>query len=517
MAEKVFKYKVVTQVDTSPLKSLEKSLQSLTKTYDVLGKAFDKSFSSMTKGVKGVTENIAKLGASLKGLSSGKTSVDGLTGSIYKLAAGFGAVAIAQKAIGGIFDFGKKIVEAAKFKQTAVSSLDVFYEGRGSNIFKNLIDVANKTPADTQPLLEFAQQLSGSGFSEKQLNKLTTLRADVESAGGSKSVLDSMSSVLMAAAGGGAPELGSDFIQKFLGKDRFIRYQAKAAGVKDWETGNLENLNKQVKKARDSGKLTGAATVQGIEEAALSRMRSSKIGDMSRKIAEGSIAGAMSNFSNVLDNMLFSSDLEKSPGIKSFIKVINTITDLLLSPEFQGGLAEIIESLFSGFKDLANNPQRIKSILTGLKDAAVAIADAFGAAFKYFSKLVTAGSAKEALLTVVKDLGKVLETVGVYIGQGIKAAFFGGSSEEVKKAVAAGNIKIDRGQSDAISKGVLGVNATVGEYDSLIKFVRQNGGKTEINQIFNGPADPEKVKQATTDAVNKANQQKTQRMAGASR
>jgi len=497
-ASKTFKYQVVTVVNVDPLKALDNALKGIANSVSSLSK----SFTNLGKGLSG----------SMKGA---KDSVKDLTDSLKTLALAAGALGALKWAAGGVFDFGKKIIEAAKFRQTAVASLDLFYEGRGQGIFKNLINMANKTPADTAPLLQFAQQLSGSNLSERELNKLTTLRADVEAAGGSQSTLDSMANVFMTAAGGGAPELGSDFIQKFLGKDRYVRYQAKAAGIKDYATGNLEQLNKQVNDARKSGRLNGAAMVQGLEEAALSRMKSSAIGDMSERMAKGSIAGALSNLSNVFDNMLFSTDFENMPGIKAFVKVINEVVDALTGPEFQGALKDVITMLFKPFESLKEGT--VKGAMLWLLNAAKEVWVFLGKAYDFIKKLLVTDTAG-ALKDVFVASGDAFVYLGKLIGKGIKASFFGGDDET--PAPREGSIEPPKpGEAKRVG-GIWVSGEDFPDMNPPTPVGATPAGPVVVNNHIevNGNADPTEVKNAaesgTKAALDKANKMKDLRKAG---
>ena len=497
MAEKVFKYRIVTQVDGKPLQTLENSLKNISSSLTNVNLGFSKLGNNIKSTMKGAKSDAEGLLSTLKGIA-GVTAAIGAAGFVFSK----------------VWDFGKAVVGAAKFKQTAISSLEVFYGDRSKNIFGNLIDIANKTPADTQPLLAFAQQLSGSRFSERQLGKLTTLRADVEAGGGSQSVLDSMANVFMSAAGGGAPELGSDYIQKFLGKDRYVRYQAKAAGISDWETGNLSQLNKKVNSARDSGKLTATAMVQGMEEATLSRLKQSKVGDMSKKIAQGSLAGALSNISNVFDNMLFSMDLDKAPGIKAFVKVLTNISDILLSPEFQTGLGEIVESIFKPFETFANSPDRIKTFITWIKNAFVAIGSVVGKLMDFFAKLSTANSFSEGIMTVIKSLESVFVYIGQLIGKGIKFAMFGGGPKEpsVPSTLRTASGDLDTKAADKLSKDLFPQVPKPNPNQTLLDNMNGRGVVVNNHIEVHGDGDPKQIAKevsgATKSALDKSQQQK---------
>lgn len=503
MAEKVFKYRIVTQVDGKPLQSLQNNLKAISSSLTNVNSGFSKLGVNINNAMKGAKSGAEGFLSTLKGIA-GVTAAIGAAGFVFSK----------------VWDFGKAVVDAAKFKQTAVSSLDIFYKDRGKNIFSNLIDIANKTPADTKPLLSYAQQLSGSGFSERELEKLTILRADVEASGASQSILDSMANVFMTVAGGGAPELGSDFLQKFLGKN-FTRYQAKQIGVKDWQTGNLESLNKQVNDARKSGKLTTTAAIQGLYEASLARMNQSKIGDMSEKIAKGSLAGALSNISNVFDNMLFSIDLDKAPGIKAFVKVLNNISDILLSPEFQKGLGEIVDSIFKPFETFAKNPERIKTFLTWMKKTLVFIADVIGKLLDYWSKLATAKTFNEGLMTVIKSMEAVFIYIGQLIGKGLKFAIFGGGPEEpsTPSPIRTANGSLDTDAVSQLSKDVIPQVESPNPNQALLDFM--HGTSVTNNITVNGNGDPkeiaEEVSGATKSALDKAQQQKNLRKSGQGR
>lgn len=508
-ASKTFTYKVVTVVNVDPLKALDNALKGIAS-----------SMTKLSTSLVNLSNSFSKMGEGFKKTFSGaKSEVEKLTDAL-KIAAAAGA---ALWAAGKVWDFGKKVLDAARFRQTAISSMDIFYQGRGSAIFGNLINMANKTPADTKPLLEFAQQLSGSNLSERQLNKLTTLRADIEAAGASTSTMESMASVFMSAAGGGAPELGSDFIQKFLGKDRYVRYQAKAAGISDWETGNLENLNKKVNDARKSGKLSGTAMVQGLEEAALARMQQSKIGEMSAKMATGSIAGAMSNLSNVIDNMLFTTDFENIPGIKALVKAINEVVETLTGPEFQGALKDIITYVFSPFTKLKSGD--VKSGMMWLLDTAKQIWVWLGKAYEFLKRLLFTDTGG-AFLDIIEKAKDAFIYLGGLIGQGIRSTIFGGTAKapESKKGSSGG---WDEGEGGSpLPEPKPGEGARIGgvwytkeELDAM------NPGGTPTaqpqapapivvtnNVTVNGDADPQEIAKAagdgTTTAIQKSNNQK---------
>ena len=508
--EKTFKYKIVTQVDGSAIKNLEIALKSI------------------TLSINSVSDNFKKLGNTVDGtIKNSKSQIDSLVSSLKGVVTVFGAISLAKSVMEGIFDFGKTVIEAAKFKQIMSSTIDVFYPGRSGSIISNSIDIGNKTPSDTKPLLTRVQSLLSSGLSERQLGKAESYLADIEANGGGTDVLDSAVLAMKAIAGGGAPEIGSSIIEKYLGKSNYIRYQAKAAGVKNWETGNLDDLNKKVNDARKTGKLTAIASLQGFEEAGLKKTKTTSIGDFAINQAKGSIAGAISNFSSILDNMLLSTDLDKIPGIKALVKLLNSISTTLQTPEFQGGLAEIINSIFAPIETLANNPTKIKALLTTVKNAFVEIGSILGKVLDFFTQLFLAKSMESALIKVVQGLKDVLTYIGTIIGEAIWQGISGKkTSEQIEREQGEKELKeeTDRKNKHIVEK-IGGVELSETDSDNLknrFGLTKESVDQpiTIINNINAPGGDPKEVAKATesgtTDALQKSSQKSNLRKAGRS-
>lgn len=420
MAEATFKYKVVVDVQGSALKSLDAQLKKLTSS--IL------QISNLTKTV----------GKNLDNMSiGGKNSVQKLVDSVKNL----GAALLVVKGIELTMDFGKKVIEAAKFRQTAVLGLEQGYKGRGETIFQDLISIANKTPADTKPLLEFANTLAPAlKDNEETLKKLVLLRADLEAKGAPISALENLSSALLQTLGGSKPEVGGNAIALLGGKDKYNQFLGKELGIVE---DNPALLAKKIEKQKNLGKITAQAYTNAYVKFANDYLGQANIGDTSIKMATGSVAGALSNFSSVLDNMLFSIKLEDMAGIQSFIKVLTQITNILTSKAFQSGLAEIINDLFSGFNNLANNPERILLAMRGFLAIVKEIAHVLGSVFEFITKIATARSLDEALMDIVVSLKDVLVYVGKLIGEGIRIAFFGDDTPNPKAKPGAAPPKLD--------------------------------------------------------------------------
>lgn len=546
MAEKVFKYKVVTQVDTSPLKALEKALQSINSSFNMIEKGFTKTFSLMKGGIKGVTDSISKLTNSLKGLGSvGGTSMQNLFASVGKLAAGFAAVQLAVGALKGTFGFFTGILDKISFKESTVKSLDLFFKGRGKDMFASYIDLANKTTADTEPLVARSKMLAGTGFSERQIYKTLAGSADLEAfAGGGekgKEIGDQYAVAMKILSGGGRLEVGTDLIQKVIGTVNLTRQTAKAAGIKNWESGPIMELRKKIDAMRNSGKLTPKIAATGLEQAALTTTKSSALGDYTREMSKGTMMGALSNFKNAWDNLLLSQDFDKIPGIKGFINFLSKLSDFLSGKGMSKNMANIIEAIFKPFQKFEgeNSEQTLKKFFDWLEEKALKIADYFRKVYDYINGLLEKETGADALLQVVEDLSSVFVKIGSYIGEGVKNAIFNIDFSEIRKkmidAITPGGGHFGEQLREKLWAKVFGKkedqtgpkragNVWIDESDLSPEIMNppnytpsQSTSTIEVNQTFNGPTDPEKVKQATTDGVNKANQQKTQRMAGASR
>ena len=413
-SNKTFNYKVIVSVQNQQLQALQASLTKLTGTFNALA-----------------TQQIALTKSLTSTFKAGKSEAEGLLSTIKGLVVGFGALKLASLGI----DFGKKIIEAAKFRQTAVLGLEDSYKGRGENIFQDLIGIANKTPADTKPLLEFAKTLTPAlKGNETALKQLVLLRADLEAKGVSQSVLDSIPSVLLTSLGGGKPETSADAIQKLGGAQAYNLALGKQLGIKDT---NPAILSKKINEYKEAGKINASAYTNAFIKFSNEYLGQSKLGETSIKMASGSIAGALSNIASVFDNLLFSVDLENIPGIKAFVGVLNQISSIVTSKPFQEGIANIIQNLFGGFETLANNPERIKAGLESLLVVAQQIAKVFGQIFEWIAQIATSKNLAEGLEKIVDGLANVFKKIGFFIAQGINQALFGAASpvEAAYKAV----------------------------------------------------------------------------------
>jgi len=501
-ASKTFKYQVVTVVNIDPLKALDNALKGIANSVSSLSKAF----SSMGKGLS-------------NSMSGAKDSVKDLTDSLKGLALAAGALGAIKWVAGGVFDFGKKIIEAAKFKQSALTTLGTFYGDKNKDIFGGALKVATMGPADTKPLLDRTFKLASSGFSAYQLGKIQTLLSDVEGGGGNESVLDGMVQAFNAIAGGGRPELGSSFITDFVGKSRFARYQAKAAGVKDWQTGNLDELNKKVIELQRSGKFSPTASTQGLEEALNDKLKQNFIGETSTKQSKTSLAGALSNLSSVWDTLALSMDFDKIPGIAKFRDIINEISETLTSDAFKGALNDIITKMFGPLESIKAGDTT--KFLLGLLDKAQKLWEWLGKAWDFMKRLLVTDSGG-ALKDIFMASADAFKYLGKLIGEGIRSSFnpFGSSSEE-ESTVASG------AKSAAAGAGVgsilrAGSVVAVDVDPNSVMSVEGGQSKAPTNittyMTINGNANPEEVKNAaesgTKSALEKANKMKDLRKAG---
>lgn len=506
--DKVFRYKVVVSVvDDRSLSKLESSIKKIGEGVKLLSKRQKEAAEGFSKlsliggdGFEKLIEKVKKLGFQL-------LVIKGITASI-----------------GAAFDFGKKVIDAGKFRQTAVLGLEQSFKGRGEGIFQDLIKVANKTPADTKPLLEFANTLTPAlKGNEETLKKLTLLRADFEARGAPTSVLDSLSSVLLTSLGGAKPETTADAIQKIGGATLYNKFLGKELGITE---NNPAILAKKINDAKKEGKITAQAYTQAYVNFANEYLGQSKIGESSVKFAQGSLAGALSNFSSVLDNLLFSIKLEDQPGIKAFVKVLNNLSEIITGPEFQKGIELIINQLFGGFENLAKNPERIRQGMLALLATVKEIATWFGKIFDWITKIATASSASEALLDVVNGIKEVFIYIGELIGAGIKAAFFGKEigpalplkpGERPADTHLLGNTKLSEADTTSFANG-LGLKIRPDITKSGQEYTTDNPIVISNNIVVNGDANPEQVAKAaesgTASGIDKAQKKKQLRKAG---
>jgi len=510
--QKTFTYKIVTVVNQSPLVALQKTLASINISLNT------------------ISINFTKLGSTVKNsMGTAKGGVNDLTNSIKNLALAFGALGVAKFAIGGAVDFGKKVIEAGKFRQSAVLGLEQSYAGRGESIFGDLINIANKTPADTKPLLEFANSLSPAlKGNEEVLKKLTLLRADFEAKGAPQSVLDSLTSVLLTSLGGAKPEVTADAIQKVGGKQKYLEALGKVLGITET---NPALLNKAINNAANLGKISASAYTQAYVNFSNEYLGQSKIGETSLRMASGSIAGALSNFNSVLDNMLFTTKLEDMPGIKAFTGVLNKVTEILTSKEFQRGLEDIITNIFKPFTSLTSEQIFTKMML--FKDLLIGISKVLGELADRLLKIFTAGSVTDALKQTLVGLKDLFRYIGAIIGQGVRAAFFGGGQDIInsfegnKGSGSPGSLNIpDNGQK--IRVGGIFIGSDDLQAPQPVKPFRMDqdihvpGQFSVVNNVtVHGNGDANQIANAvggaTTKSIENQSQKKLLRQAGKSK
>lgn len=394
-----------------------------------LGK--DDGIQSLLGGLFGASlggGGIGKAGGSIGGFLGGP--IGGVIGAAVGKAVGAisDAIVATTKGIGNlVLDFGKKVVDSAAYRQDSVLALSKFTgsEASAKREFDLNTRIADKTIFGTQDIVDLTKRLYVSGFKENQVSALRGRGLDIGSLYGGtegKEVLKEFTASINKIAGKGkytAEVEQGDLIEKRLGVKSVRLAIAEQLGLKGTEKSILDQVAKLIKK----GKVDDVTAINAIEDAIGKKTGGGASGAFAKEAAFKSISGAISNVQDAFSNSLLRIDWDNSPGIQAFTKFLRNLSDVLGSPEVNGVIKELTESIFKGFEDI--HKEDIIRWVEKFEGAVLSLKPAIEETWNSIRKII---SGQDGLLGgLVTGFAKVAGIIGNILVAAVLDAAVGGS------------------------------------------------------------------------------------------
>lgn len=356
-----------------------------------------------------------------------------------------GVTTIADK----LFDVGKgfaeTVVEAAQFRQNALTGLEYMLGSKQEavEIFAQAQRLATETPLDTDKVISGVKQLVTAGFSGKE--SMTLFRAVADQASkfaDDQGMQDKVISAFSRVKGRGVAT-GED-LESF----RVAGFRAEGVAEALMENPNLAPAFRKFKRespmggparwvtkeqATDEEKLSAVRSLLGrgqvgvytLLNAAIKSLEKNKnqIGEFAKKAGggdpakgiRGSLTGTISNFKAAYTDLLKSTDLQDWKGIQAFQDFLTRVT-AAFNPASESGkrllriFEDITNEIFGGLGRL--DETKISGFITKIADMAKSLVGFLHEAWDWLSRLLDGGD-------IGDDLGDILIDVAKYIGAGI--------------------------------------------------------------------------------------------------
>ena len=377
-----------------------------------------------------------------------------------------GGLAIAAGASSLIKDLAGSVVEAAEFRQNALTGLEYMLGSRkeAEEIFADAQRMAGETPLDTDKVIQGIQGLVTQGFTGAESKQIYKLVADQQSKfANDESMQEKVIAAFSRIKGRGfaaGEDLESLRVAGFRAEgivDELLANQdlaplfkkVKVGGVAggkskmvDLKDATREDTLKMVKEVMGEGKI-GAYTLFNAVIAA-SEKGKQDIGEFAKKMGKESLTGSISNFKSAFGDLLKSTNIDQWPGMKALQAFLNKISDAMkgeggkqllstiqsIMDSLLGGLGKISDADISGF---------IKMIGT-LGEQAVGV---IKQAWEWLDKLLHSGSIGGGIKAALLDVAKL---IGAGVWYGIK------NSGDLLKSHAVEDKLAFRAQAGGISQ-----------------------------------------------------------------
>lgn len=454
--------------DTYTLQLLDKILEPL------------KRIEAQAEKVGGVMERLEKMAGSGLGLAklAGAAGVAiaglGLLGGAVT-----GVIGLMEKAAHGAWEFGKSVVEAARFAQASKLSFDIFLgKGQGEGVFNRTLAFGNVLPIDERDVVKTAQALAGSGYTGKRLDAANAALMDIEALRGSQysqnlllhfqrlqnEARPQARDVNMAAIDAGVG-LGGIFAQIY-------KQQGKALPAHADSEEGLHIMSKQYDEWVKQGKIGGRSVANAIMFAINERFDDGDgLGAAAKKLGTGTLGGLLSNLEAAPQRFLMQLGVEKMAGMQSLMEFLRKILEYfdLGTPKGQA-LAKVTEklvnTLFGGLSKIQDDD------LARFFESALKVAEKFTetikSAWEWLDQMLHGDTSG-----MVAATGKAMLEIGKLIGQGVwegfKLAFQGKEEAESKKRGG-----MTEGQYGALGKELGEQAVRAGEITPEI--IRRGGG-----------------------------------------
>ena len=434
------------------------------------------------------------------------------------IGAGFSLVeGIADKVVGVGKDLVGAVIDAAQFRQNAITGLEYMLGTREEavKIFKEAQDLASETPLDTDKVITGIKQLVTAGFSGKESMLLFKSVADQASKfADDEGMQDKVIAAFSRVKGRGVAtgeDLESMRVAGFRAEGivdallnnpnlaplfKKVKVSGIAGGKSKWvdrSKADNETILKQVKEVLGEGKI-GTYTFLNAVLASAEKDKP-EIGEFAKSMGKVSLTGTISNFKSAFGDLLKSVDLDKWAGISGegamaggkggLQGFLTRITDALkgdVGKQLLGTIEKIINTLLGGLDKIgASNIDGFVKRIASLGEAAV---DVIKKAWEWLDKLLHSEPG-----ALIDSLADVLVDVGALIGEGVlkgfKAAASGGSMADerfIKRyGVSRGHAEAQAAKMGVSSKDFLNMYAGAEKQfkaDEMVGTVFTQGGES---------------------------------------
>ena len=369
------------------------------------------------------------------------------------IGAGFSLVeGIADKVIGVGKDLVSAVIDAAQFRQNAITGLEYMLGTREEavKIFKEAQDLAAETPLDTDKVITGIKQLVTAGFSGKESMVLFKSVADQAAKfAGDEGMQDKVIAAFSRVKGRGVAtgeDLESFRVAGFRAEGivdallnspnlaplfKKVKVSSIAGGKSRWmdrSKADNEAILKQVKEVMGEGKIG----VYTLLNAAIASQEKGKpeIGEFAKRMGKVSLTGTISNFKSAFGDLLKSVDLDKWAGISGegamaggkggLQGFLTRVTDALkgdVGKQLLGTIEKIINAIMSGLDRIQDSDIEgfVKRIASLGESAVGVIKEAWG----WLDRLLNQGDIGDDMADVLIDVAKY---IGAGIWEGVKNA-----------------------------------------------------------------------------------------------
>ena len=419
------------------------------------------------------------------------------------IGAGFSLVeGIADKVVGVGKDLVGAVIDAAQFRQNAITGLEYMLGTReeAMKIFKEAQDLAAETPLDTDKVITGIKQLVTAGFSGKESMVLFKSVADqaakfADDEGMQDKVIAAFSRIKGRGVASGE-DLESLRVAGFRSEsivEQLLLNPKLAPLFKGTKGKDKEAVMKQVKEVLGQGKIG----VYTLLNAAIASQETGKleIGEFAKRMDKVSLIVPVSDFKSAFGELLKSVDLDKWAGIsgegamaggkgglQGFLTRINDALKGDVGKQLLGTIEKIINTLLGGLDKIgASDIDGFVKRIASLGEAAV---DVIKKAWEWLDKLLHSEPG-----ALIDSLADVLVDVGALIGEGVlkgfKAAASGGSMADerfIKRyGVSRGHAEAQAAKMGVSSKDFLNMYAGAEKQfkaDEMVGTVFTQGGES---------------------------------------
>lgn len=323
------------------------------------------------------------------------------------------------------------VIEAAEFRQNALTGMSYMLGGdmnKARELFADAQKLAQKTPLDTNKVIQGIKTFLTSGFSAQESKYLYRVVADQAAKFlDQPEVEQSVISAFTRLQGRGyatAEDLESFRVAKFKNSD-IIKQLSQQEGMSALFTDKNKLTGKETEE--EAGKKiravisTGKVSRYTMLNAAIASLYQGKDLDSAGKLAEEfggkSLTGAISNAKNAFGDLLASMDLVNGKGFKALMGFFTRYSDLLSNAEGPGKrLRETIQSLVDEFLVGFNllDEKKMASMIDTAASMGKVVIKLFSEAWGWLDRIINAEPGE-----FIDSIRDVLIDVGSLIGQGI--------------------------------------------------------------------------------------------------